>query len=116
MLTDEEIIAKLEETTTKAEQLQRETLCTILQRNAGVQYLLPYLQGHRGDSPIDKETFRLTVPLSSYDDYADYIGKLADGDVLCDDADDMPLMSFDPLLLFFYRFFFLKNFEDTFSK
>lgn len=102
MMTDEEIIAKLEETTTKAEQLQGETLCTILRRNAGVRYLRPYLQGHRGGPHIDKETFRRTVPLSSYDDYADYIGRMADGDFPCDD-DDTPLMSFDPLLLFFYR-------------
>lgn len=102
-MSDDEIIKKLEETTMNAEQLQRETLAVILERNAGVRYLQPYLQGYISE-PIDAATFRRVVPLSSYDDYADCINRLADG-VLDDvNEDGQPLMSFDNLLCFFYRY------------
>lgn len=102
MMRDEEIIEKVEETTKKAEQLQRETLSAILRRNASVRYLQAV--GYEDDDDDDsiggrEDSFRRVVPLSSYDDYAEYMGKLADGD----DEDGRPFLSFDPLLFFFYR-------------
>ncbi|KAL3531389.1 hypothetical protein ACH5RR_010711 [Cinchona calisaya] len=102
MMSDDEIIKKLEETTMNAVQLQRETLAIILERNGGVSYLQPYLQGYNAPV-ISAATFRRLVPLSSYEDYADYINRLADG--VLDDDNGQPLMSFDNLLYFFYRLF-----------
>lgn len=104
VISDDDIIEKLEETTRNAEQLQRETLRAILERNAGVRYLQPYLpRYHTHPVVLDPSTFRRVAPWSSNSDYADHIHKLADG-VLHDCEDDKPLMSFDELLCFFYRF------------
>lgn len=98
MMTDEEVLNKLEDTTKDATRYQLQTLRSILERNAGVSYLQRYLRGC--PAPIDVSTFRQAVPLTCYDDYADYINQLADG-VLTDDH-DRPLLSVDPLLCFFY--------------
>ncbi|KAA8550916.1 hypothetical protein F0562_002600 [Nyssa sinensis] len=97
MMTDEEIINKLEATTKDATRHQLDTLQTILECNAGVRYLQTYLRGYR--SPVDAVTFRRAVPLSCYDDYADDIHRMADG-IIGDDA--QPLLSVDPLICFFY--------------
>ncbi|XP_010279228.1 PREDICTED: probable indole-3-acetic acid-amido synthetase GH3.6 [Nelumbo nucifera] len=92
-MTDEEILRKLEDCTREAPRLQLETLQTILEHNGGVSYLRPYLQ----NALIDDKTFRRFVPISSYDDYAPLINRMADG------ADDHPsLLSVDPLICFFY--------------
>ncbi|THG04480.1 hypothetical protein TEA_022652 [Camellia sinensis var. sinensis] len=96
MMTDDELITKLEETTKDAPRHQLDTLRAILERNAAVRYL------HRGyptPSAVDAATFRRSVPLSCYDDdYADHILRIADGD----DDDDRPLLSVDSLVCFFY--------------
>ncbi|CAL5433103.1 unnamed protein product [Camellia sinensis] len=96
MMTDDELITKLEETTKDAPRHQLDTLRAILERNAAVRYL------HRGyptPSAVDAATFRRFVPLSCYDDdYADHILRIADGD----DDDDRPLLSVDSLVCFFY--------------
>uniref|UniRef100_A0A5B7C0Z5 Indole-3-acetic acid-amido synthetase GH3.6 n=1 Tax=Davidia involucrata TaxID=16924 RepID=A0A5B7C0Z5_DAVIN len=97
MMTDEEIINKLEDTTRDAARHQLETLQTILERNAGVRYLQPHLRGC--PAPVDAATFRRAVPLSCYDDYADDIHQMADG-IIGDDV--QPLLSVDPLICFFY--------------
>ncbi|CAK9151006.1 unnamed protein product [Ilex paraguariensis] len=89
MMTDDEIINNIEDTTMDAGRHQLEALQTILEHNAGVAYLRPYLQGY--PAPIDAATFRRSVPLSSYEDYADHIHQMADDD------DDQPLLSVDPL-------------------
>ncbi|KAF8394477.1 hypothetical protein HHK36_020685 [Tetracentron sinense] len=99
-MTDEEILNKLEECTKDAKHLQLQTLQTILERNGCVRYLQPHLRGY--SAPVDADTFRRVVPLSSYDDYADSINCLADGCSDHDDDDDPPILSVDPLVCFFY--------------
>ncbi|XP_019197527.1 PREDICTED: probable indole-3-acetic acid-amido synthetase GH3.6 [Ipomoea nil] len=95
-----EIIKKLEDTTRDAARHQSETLRYILQHNGGVSYLRRYLGSY--NEPVDADTFRSAVPLSRYEDYADYINKMADG-VLADENDGgRPLLSVDPLTCFFY--------------
>lgn len=98
MMSDDDIIAKLEDTTKDATRHQLKTLQTILDRNAGASYLQPYLRSY--PAPVDASTFRRAVPLSCYDDYADHIHQLADGVLFDDDA--RPLLTLDPLLCFFF--------------
>lgn len=93
MMTDEELREKLEESTRNAKHHQLETLRSILHHNGSVRYLQSF--SHKGD-PSDPATFTRVVPLSSYDDYVDYIHQMADGK-------HDPLLSVDPLLCFFYR-------------
>ncbi|XP_057473653.1 LOW QUALITY PROTEIN: probable indole-3-acetic acid-amido synthetase GH3.6 [Actinidia eriantha] len=95
-MTDGDIIAKLEETTKDATRRQQDTLRAILERNAGVRYLQPHLRGY--PAPPDAATFRRAVPLSCYDDYADHVFRMADGD----DDDGQPFLSVDSLVCFFY--------------
>ncbi|KAK6937471.1 GH3 family [Dillenia turbinata] len=97
MMSDDEILNKIEECSVNAMRCQHNTLSSILERNGGVRYLQPYLQRYR--KPIDAETFRRSVPITSYDDYSDHIQRLADG---VDDAHDASLLSVDPLRCFFY--------------
>lgn len=95
-----EIIKKLEDITRDAARHQSETLRYILDHNGGVSYLRRYLGSY--NEPVDADTFRTAVPLSRYEDYADYINKMADG-VLTDENDGgRPLLSVDPLICFFY--------------
>ncbi|KAG5567622.1 hypothetical protein RHGRI_002984 [Rhododendron griersonianum] len=101
MADDDDIIAKLEETTKDAARHQLETLRAILERNAGVGYLHPHLRSC--PAPVDASTFRRAVPLSCYDNYADHISRLADGGAL-DDDHGQRYLSVDPLVCFFYRF------------
>uniref|UniRef100_A0A7C9CKF0 Uncharacterized protein n=1 Tax=Opuntia streptacantha TaxID=393608 RepID=A0A7C9CKF0_OPUST len=98
---DDQLIAKIEETTVDATRHQLDTLRQILQRNATVGYLRRHLDQ---SAAVDADNFRRIVPLSTYDDYADYINKIADG--MFDDGDEgRHFLSFDPLLCFFLRFF-----------
>ncbi|KAK8482153.1 hypothetical protein V6N11_027607 [Hibiscus sabdariffa] len=80
-----------------------DTLRSILQHQRGVHYLQGYLPDV-GDHhhPIDAATFRRSVPLSCYDDYADYINQLADGHNYSVDHDPRHILSVDPLDCFFY--------------
>ncbi|KAL9435803.1 hypothetical protein AB3S75_021967 [Citrus x aurantiifolia] len=97
MMNDEDILKKLEDSTKNATRHQLETLQSILERQSGVRYLQPYLSGCC--APIDAATYKRAVPLSCYDDYADHINQLADGD---HGQNDQPLLSVDPLVCFFY--------------
>lgn len=94
MMTDDELIQKLEELTMDAKHHQLETLRSILQHNGSVRYL----QSFNNNKSVDPATFTSLVPLSSYDDYVDFIHQMADGEH--DDHHD--LLSVDPLLCFFY--------------
>ncbi|KAK5813342.1 putative indole-3-acetic acid-amido synthetase GH3.6 [Gossypium arboreum] len=104
-MTDDALLKQLEESTKDFSRHQAETLRSILQHQRGVRYLQRHLPG-AGDHNflIDAATFRLSVPLSCYDDYADYINQLADGDKCTsdDDHDHRHLLSVDPLVCFFY--------------
>ncbi|XP_061341320.1 probable indole-3-acetic acid-amido synthetase GH3.6 [Gastrolobium bilobum] len=93
MMTDEELIQKLEDSTMNAQHHQLETLRSILLHNGCVRYLHPY-KGY----PLDPSTFNRVVPLSSHEDYVDYINQMADGKI----DPHHPLLSVDPLLCFFY--------------
>lgn len=93
MMTDEELIQKLEDLTINAPQHQMETLRSILLHNGTVRYLQPF---NKGPLPLDHSTFTRLVPLSSYEDYVDHINHMAEGK-------DDPFLSVDPLLCFFYR-------------
>ncbi|KAJ1433025.1 GH3 family [Sesbania bispinosa] len=95
MMTDEELIQKLEESTINAQHHQLETLRSILLHNGKVSYLQSFKD--KGD-PADPATFTRVVPLSSYEDYVDYINQMADGK----HDPNHPLLSVDPLLCFFY--------------
>ncbi|KAF2314917.1 hypothetical protein GH714_037166 [Hevea brasiliensis] len=95
-MTNEELLAKLEDSTKDAALHQLQTLHSILQHQAGVRYLWPFLSGYH--EPIDAETFRRLVPLSSYEDYADHISRMANGEP----DHDHPFLSVDPLVCFFY--------------
>ncbi|EOX94871.1 hypothetical protein QUC31_004732 [Theobroma cacao] len=97
-MADDALLKQLEESTKDAVRHQAETLHSILQHQSGVRYLQRYLSDvDDQNAPIDAATFRRSVPLSSYDDYADYINQLADG--ACSDDH---LLSVDPLVCFFY--------------
>ncbi|KNA16177.1 hypothetical protein SOVF_091500 [Spinacia oleracea] len=95
-MRDEDLINKIEETTIDANRCQQETLATILNTNGKVGYLRRYL----GDQ-IDADTFRRVVPLSTYDDYADHIDRMADGMPDHGDEDGCHFLSVDPLICFF---------------
>ncbi|XP_019196764.1 PREDICTED: jasmonic acid-amido synthetase JAR2-like [Ipomoea nil] len=95
-----EIIKKLEDTTRDAARQQSETLRYILQRNGGLSYLRRYLGSYNGS--VDADTFRTAVSLSRYEDYTDYINKMADGVLTDKNYGGRPLLSVDPLTCFFY--------------
>ncbi|CAJ1906667.1 unnamed protein product [Sphenostylis stenocarpa] len=92
MMTDEELIQKVEDLTINAQQHQLETLGSILLHNGTVRYLQSF---NKGPLPLDRSTFTRVVPLSSYEDYVDHINHMADGK-------DEPFLSVDPLRCFFY--------------
>ncbi|RDX95372.1 putative indole-3-acetic acid-amido synthetase GH3.6, partial [Mucuna pruriens] len=93
MMTDEELIEKLEDLTSNAQHHQLETLRSILLHNGTSRYL----QSFKGPLHLDPSTFTRVVPLSSYEDYVHHINHMADGIGNLD-----PLLSVDPLLCFFY--------------
>ncbi|XP_077243587.1 putative indole-3-acetic acid-amido synthetase GH3.6 [Tasmannia lanceolata] len=92
-MMEKEILKEIDECTRDAKRLQLETLRAILKHNDNSIYLKSHFNG--SDSPIDPDSFRRLVPISSYDDYADHINRMANGD-------DSPILSVDPLLCFFY--------------
>jgi hypothetical protein len=100
MMTYDELDRNLEDLTKNAAHHQLQTLHSILQHQASVGYLQPYLSACH--APVDAATFRSQVPLSSYDDYFHLINQLANGDI----DHHQPLLSADPLLCFFYRYCF----------
>ncbi|KAL3572620.1 hypothetical protein D5086_026524 [Populus alba] len=80
MMTYDELDRNLEDLTKNAAHHQLQTLHSILQHQASVGYLQPYLSACH--APVDAATtFRSQVPLSSYDDYFHLINQLANGDI-----------------------------------
>lgn len=72
----------IEDVTANADQLQRRVLTEILSRNANVEYLRRH--GLRGAT--DRNTFKNTLPLISYEDIQPDIDRIANGDsspILC---------------------------------
>ncbi|KAM0998320.1 hypothetical protein FF1_008075 [Malus domestica] len=96
-MTDDELLTKLDDSTRSATLHQIDALRSILDQNGSVAYLQPYLPPH--DTPPDAAAFRRSVPLSTYDDYAEFINQMADTPHI---HRQQPLLSVDPLLCFFY--------------
>ncbi|KAL5059519.1 hypothetical protein RYX36_031123 [Vicia faba] len=71
---------------------QLETLSSILHHNSSSHYLQSF-----SNNTLDPSTFSHLVPLSSYEDYVDFIQQMADHL-----PNHHPLLSVDPLLCFFY--------------
>ncbi|KZV14756.1 hypothetical protein F511_40091 [Dorcoceras hygrometricum] len=66
----------IENVTKNADEIQAKVLAEILSRNADVEYLKRYgLNGH-----TDKEDFKKTIPVISYDDIQSDIKRIANGD------------------------------------
>ncbi|KAG5043458.1 putative indole-3-acetic acid-amido synthetase GH3.6 [Glycine max] len=93
MMTDEELLQKLEDLTKNAQHHHLETLRSILLHNGIVHYLQSFKKGSL--LHLDPSTFARVVPLSTYEDYVDYINQMAEGK-------DDPFLSVDPLRCFFY--------------
>ncbi|XP_031105652.1 indole-3-acetic acid-amido synthetase GH3.6 [Ipomoea triloba] len=72
----------IEEVTTNADEVQRKVLSEILSRNAHVEYLQRHgLFGH-----TDRDTFKKTMPVITYEDIQPDITRIANGDkspILC---------------------------------
>ncbi|XVF21843.1 hypothetical protein REPUB_Repub12eG0124600 [Reevesia pubescens] len=101
-MTDDALLKQLDESTKDVAGHQAETLRSILQHQRLVCYLKRLLSDFEDqNTPIDAATFRRSVPLSCYDDYADYINQLANGGCT-NNHDHQQLLSVDPLVCFFY--------------
>ncbi|KAL6214767.1 hypothetical protein ACLB2K_014199 [Fragaria x ananassa] len=95
-MADEELLKNINDSTINATRHQHDTLSSILHQNGAVRYLHPHLP--LPNSPLVAAAFRRAVPLSTYDDYADYITQMAETSL----DHQQPLLSVDPLLCFFY--------------
>ncbi|KAL5203375.1 hypothetical protein ABZP36_014327 [Zizania latifolia] len=96
---DELALQRLDDATRDAPRLQLETLRTILAENAGAAYLRRHIPdgGHplsSTDPAAAADEFRRLVPVSSYDDYAEVIRRVADGDAGPDELSPRPLVCF----------------------
>jgi hypothetical protein len=87
--TDEEVMEDLERISRNVREVQAETLRKILERNANVEYL----QRHGLNARTDEASFKACVPVSTFADIADYVDRIADGDV-------GPLLCADPITSF----------------
>ncbi|CAL5193594.1 unnamed protein product [Lathyrus oleraceus] len=95
MMTGSELIQKIQDLTMNAKHNQLETLHSILLHNSSSHYLQSF---SNNNTPLDPSTFTTLVPLSSYEDYLDFIQQMADHHP----TNHHPLLSVDPLLCFFY--------------
>ncbi|XP_058738056.1 probable indole-3-acetic acid-amido synthetase GH3.6 [Vicia villosa] len=93
MMSGSELIQKIEDLTMNAKHHQLETLGSILLHNSSSHYL----QSFSNNNTLDPSTFTSLVPLSTYEDYIDFIQQMADHH-----PNHHPLLSVDPLLCFFY--------------
>lgn len=72
----------IEDVTRKADDVQKRVLSEILSRNAHVEYL----QRYNLHNNTDRETFKKTMPVISYEDILPDINRIANGDkspILC---------------------------------
>ncbi|EEC78502.1 hypothetical protein OsI_18426 [Oryza sativa Indica Group] len=99
---DELALRRLDDATRDARRLQLETLRAILAENAGAAYLRRYIPSDGGAHHLLRSTdlaaaadeFRRLVPVTSYDDYAESIRRVADGDAAPDELSPRPLLCF----------------------
>ena len=80
--TNKKKLEFIEEITSNPDHIQQQVLSEILSRNAHVEYLTRHgLNGH-----TDRETFKKTMPVISYEDILPDINRIALGDtspILC---------------------------------
>ncbi|XVE50459.1 hypothetical protein DITRI_Ditri01bG0163800 [Diplodiscus trichospermus] len=72
----------IEDVTSNADEVQKKVLEEILSRNAYVEYL----QRHGLNGHTDRETFKKTMPVITYEDIQPYIDRIANGEtspILC---------------------------------
>lgn len=72
----------IEDVTANADEVQRRVLAEILSRNAHVEYL----RRHGLDGQTDRESFKKTMPVITYEDLQPDVARIANGDrspILC---------------------------------
>ena len=90
--SDMKVIQFIEEMTGNADTVQTNVLAEILGRNADTEYLRYYnLNG-----ATDRQTFKSTIPMVTYDDLQPIIQRIADGD-------RSPILSAHPISEFLTR-------------
>lgn len=88
----EEALQELENLTEKADEVQEELLNEILTRNRETEYLKKHMDGS-----TDRSTFKLQVPVVSYDGIRPYIQRIANGE-------DYSLISAHPITEMLVRY------------
>ncbi|KAL8110040.1 indole-3-acetic acid-amido synthetase GH3.6-like isoform X2 [Apium graveolens] len=81
-MKDNEVLECIENVTRNASKIQKQVLCEILTRNAGVEYL----QRTGLDGRTDIDSFKKFVPIITYEDIRTDINRIANGDkspILC---------------------------------
>ncbi|TYH30256.1 hypothetical protein ES288_A01G080000v1 [Gossypium darwinii] len=85
-LKNKKTLQFIEDVTSNADEVQKKVLEEILSRNAHVEYLQTRgLNGH-----TDRETFKKTMPVISYEDIQPHIDRIANGDT-------SPILSSNPI-------------------
>ncbi|KAG9153838.1 hypothetical protein Leryth_005944 [Lithospermum erythrorhizon] len=74
--TNKKAFQFIEDVTTKPDEVQKRVLAEILSRNANVEYFRRH--GLKGQT--DRETFKKTMPVITYEDIQEDINRIADGD------------------------------------
>lgn len=88
----EEALKELENLTEKADEVQEKILNEILTRNRETEYLKKHMDGS-----TDRSTFKLQVPVVSYDGIRPYIQRIANGE-------DYSLISAHPITEMLIRY------------
>lgn len=100
---NKKVLQFIEEVTTNADEVQKRVLAEILSQNAHVEYLHRHdLNGH-----TDRDTFKKTMPVITYEDIQSDITRIANGDkspILC----SQPISEFLTRFVLFYSFW-MKN-------
>lgn len=79
---NKKVLQFIEDVTANADEVQKRVLAEILSCNANVEYL----QRHGLNSHTDRETFKNTMPVITYEDIHTEINRIANGDtspILC---------------------------------
>ncbi|KAH1121012.1 hypothetical protein J1N35_004172 [Gossypium stocksii] len=85
-LKNKKTLQFIEDVTSNADEVQKKVLEEILSRNAHVEYLQTRgLNGH-----TDRETFKMTMPVITYEDIQPHIDRIANGDT-------SPILSANPI-------------------
>ncbi|KAG8386230.1 hypothetical protein BUALT_Bualt03G0127300 [Buddleja alternifolia] len=100
----------IEDVTKNADEVQKRVLAEILSRNAHVEYL----NRHGLNGNTDRETFKKTMPVISYEDILPDINRIANGDkspILC----SHPISEFLTRFIYIYIYITLTRHVSTIS-